>query len=39
MSQIKTVEQLRSVLPEPRAITKAKIAPYLDEQAIDFLQT
>ena len=39
MSQIKTVEHLRNVLPEPRATTKAKIAPYLDEQAIDFLQT
>jgi uncharacterized protein len=39
MSQIKTVEQLRTVLPEPREITKTKIVPFLDEQAIDFLQT
>ena len=39
MSQVKTVEQLRKVLPEPRETTKAKILPFLDEQAIDFLQT
>jgi uncharacterized protein len=39
MSQLKTVEQLRAVLPEPRETTKAKILPFLDEQAIDFLQT
>ncbi|UPK04359.1 MSMEG_1061 family FMN-dependent PPOX-type flavoprotein [Bradyrhizobium sp. 170] len=39
MSQVKTVEQLRNVLPEPRETTKAKILPFLDEQAIDFLQT
>ena len=39
MSQIKTVEQLRTVLPEPREITKTKIVPFLDEQAIDFLKT
>ena len=39
MSQLKTVEQLRNVLPEPRETTKAKILPFLDEQAIDFLQT
>jgi len=39
MSQVKTVEQLRSVLPHPRETTKAKIAPYLDDQAIDFLKT
>ena len=39
MSQVKTVEQLRNVLPAPRETTKAKIAPFLDEQAIDFLQT
>jgi len=39
MSQVKTVEQLRTVLPEPRETTKAKILPFLDEQAIDFLQT
>ena len=39
MSQLKTVEQLRTVLPEPRETTKAKILPFLDEQAIVFLQT
>jgi PPOX class probable FMN-dependent enzyme len=39
MSQIKTVEQLRTVLPEPREITRTKIVPFLDEQAIDFLKT
>ena len=39
MSQVKTVEQLRTVLPEPRETTKAKILPFLDDQAIDFLQT
>ena len=39
MSQLKTVEQLRNVLPAPRETTKAKILPFLDEQAIDFLQT
>src|SRR5215207_5336227 len=39
MSQVKTVEQLRKVLPEPRETTKAKILPFLDEQAIDFLKT
>jgi uncharacterized protein len=39
MSQLKTVEQLRTVLPEPRETTKAKILPVLDEQAIDFLRT
>ncbi|UPJ50075.1 pyridoxamine 5'-phosphate oxidase family protein [Bradyrhizobium sp. 200] len=39
MSQVKTVEQLRAVLPEPRETTKAKILPFLDEQAIDFLRT
>jgi len=35
MSKVKTVEQLRAVLPEPRETTKAKILPFLDEQAID----
>src|SRR5258705_11273407 len=39
MSQVKTVEQLRTVLPEPRETTKAKILPFLDDQAIDFLRT
>jgi predicted pyridoxine 5'-phosphate oxidase superfamily flavin-nucleotide-binding protein len=39
MSQLKTVEQLRNVLPAPRETTKAKILPFLDDQAIDFLQT
>ena len=39
MSQLKTVEQLRTVLPEPREITRTKIVPFLDEQAIDFLKT
>jgi predicted pyridoxine 5'-phosphate oxidase superfamily flavin-nucleotide-binding protein len=39
MGQVKTVEQLRNVLPPPRETTKAKIAPWLDEQAIDFLKT
>src|SRR5215216_2230650 len=38
MSQVKTVEQLRKVLPEPRETTKAKVLPFLDDQAIDFLQ-
>ena len=36
MSQVKTVEQLRAILPPPRETTKAKILPFLDEQAIDF---
>ena len=39
MSQVKTVEQLRTILPAPRETTKAKILPFLDEQAIDFLKT
>jgi uncharacterized protein len=39
MSQVKTVEQLRATLPAPRETTKAKILPFLDEQAIDFLKT
>jgi len=39
MSQLRTVEQLRTVLPAPRETTKAKILSFLDEQAIDFLRT
>jgi len=39
MSQVKTVEQLRKVLPEPRETTKAKVLAFLDEQAVDFLRT
>lgn len=39
MSQLRTVEQLRTVLGAPRETTKAKILPFLDEQAIDFLRT
>jgi hypothetical protein len=39
MSQLKTVEQLRNVLPAPRETTKAKVLPFLDDQAIDFLRT
>lgn len=39
MSQLRTVEQLRTVLPAPRETTRAKILPFLDEQAIDFLRT
>ena len=39
MARIKTVEQLRTVLPEPRATTKMKILPELDEQAKEFIET
>ena len=38
MSQLRTVDQLRTVLPAPRETTKAKILSFLDEQAIDFLR-
>jgi PPOX class probable FMN-dependent enzyme len=39
MARIATVEQLRSILPEPRPTTHLKILPALDEQAIEFIQT
>lgn len=39
MARITTVEQLRQVLPEPRATTKLKILPELDEQAREFVET
>lgn len=39
MGQLRTVEQLRAVLPAPRETTKAKILSFLDEQAINFLRT
>lgn len=39
MARIATVEQLRSILPEPRPTTHLKILPSLDEQAIEFIQT
>jgi hypothetical protein len=39
MGRITSVEQLRTILPEPRATTKLKILPELDEQARDFIET
>ncbi len=39
MARITSVEQLRQVLPEPRAATKLKILPELDEQATEFIET
>lgn len=39
MARITTVEQLRKILPEPRATTKLKILPALDEQAMEFIET
>lgn len=39
MARITTIEQLRTVLPEPRATTKLKILPELDEQAKEFIET
>jgi PPOX class probable FMN-dependent enzyme len=39
MARITTVEQLRQVLPEPRATTKLKVLPELDEQAREFIET
>ena len=39
MARITNVEQLRQVLPEPRATTKLKILPELDEQATEFIET
>ncbi|MDQ8726274.1 MSMEG_1061 family FMN-dependent PPOX-type flavoprotein [Bradyrhizobium sp. LHD-71] len=39
MARITTVEQLRQVLPEPRATTRLKILPELDEQAREFVET
>ena len=38
MSRIETLEQLRAVLGEPRAATKAKVLPHLDEQSADFIR-
>ena len=37
MARITTLEQLRQVLPEPRATTKLKVLPELDEQAREFI--
>lgn len=39
MARITTVEQLRQVIPEPRATTRFKILPELDEQASEFIAT
>ena len=39
MARITSIEQLRQVIPEPRASTKLKILPELDEQATEFIQT
>jgi PPOX class probable FMN-dependent enzyme len=38
MARITSADQLRHVLPEPRAATRSKILPQLDEQAVDFLK-
>lgn len=39
MARITTVEQLRQILPEPRATTKLKLLPELDEQSQEFIET
>jgi PPOX class probable FMN-dependent enzyme len=39
MPRITTVEQLRQILPEPRAATKLKVLPELDEQGREFIET
>ncbi len=38
MSRIETLEQLRTVLGEPREATKAKVLSQLDEQSADFIR-
>src|SRR6186997_788518 len=38
MAQLKSREDLRRVIAEPRASTFTKILPQLDEQSIDFLK-
>ena len=38
MSRIETLEQLRTVLGEPRPATRAKILSHLDEQSADFIR-
>ncbi len=38
MSRIETLEQLRAVLGEPRAATKAKVLSHLDAQSADFIR-
>lgn len=39
MARVTTIEQLRQILPEPRATTRLKILPELDEQATEFIAT
>lgn len=39
MTRIASIEQLRTILPEPRPTTHLKILPALDEQATEFIQT
>jgi uncharacterized protein len=39
MGRITSLEQLRKILPEPRATTKLKVLPELDEQAREFIET
>jgi PPOX class probable FMN-dependent enzyme len=38
MARITTVEELRHILPEPRAATKLKVLTELDEQATEFIE-
>lgn len=38
MSRIESLEQLRAVLGEPRAATKAKVLSHLDAQSADFIR-
>ena len=38
MAKITSADALRRVIPEPRATTRVKILPTLDEQAIEFLK-
>jgi PPOX class probable FMN-dependent enzyme len=38
MAQLKSIEDLRRVITEPRAATKTKIQPTLDDQSIEFLK-
>jgi len=38
MAQLKSIEDLRRVIPEPRPTTLTKILPKLDEQSIAFLK-
>jgi uncharacterized protein len=37
MTEIKSIEALRAILPPPRPTTQAKILDHLDEQAIGFI--